>query len=62
MKPPIMRRGEDNKSVASRRNDENRSAASNADFKKREEEQPFNNLSAPQPNISINLTPPLDPL
>jgi hypothetical protein len=43
MKPPIMRRGEDNKSVASRRNDENRSAASNADFKKREEEQPFNN-------------------
>lgn len=37
MKPPMIRRGDDSRSVASRRNDDNRSVTSNVDFKRKEE-------------------------
>ena len=59
MKPPLARRNDDNKSVASRRNDENKSVASLADFKRAKEEiEPFNNISAPNPAPTLTITPP----
>lgn len=38
MKPPLAKRNDDGRSVASRRNDENKSVASLADFKRAKED------------------------
>lgn len=60
MKPPMARRNDDNKSVASRRNEENKSVASLADFKRAKEEiEPFNNFSAPNPAPTLFISPPV---